>query len=638
MCGISGIVQFKNTFDAAKAIRKMNELIAHRGPDDEGFALFQQKTAQCFFSDITPQNVKESSFPFSPKSSILNAQNSEVALAHRRLSILDLTPSGHQPMCTSDQKLWITYNGEIYNYLEIREVLSTKGHQFFSNSDTEVILNAYKEWGNECVNHFNGMWAFVIYDTTKNILFCSRDRFGVKPFYYFNNEDKFLFASEQKAILHSQLITKKINKQAAFDYLSFNEIENHPQGMIEGIIELQPAHNLIVNINNNSLHCSKYYSIPVNEETTEVDEKQLKIYSEQVLEKVINAVKLRLRADVEVGSCLSGGLDSSSIVGLMHHLLPQQKLHLYTSTNKEKQIDESAWAKAVVDYCKGNWHTVQPNSNELLQDLEELTKCQDIPLFSTSTYAQWRVMKQVKESGIKVVLDGQGGDELFAGYEPHRYFLNKEQNKNQIDKAWMKHHGLKLLPLPLLKKLYRSKFKDFKMISDDLFDNYSTSAFLDFKNDKQSGLNNRLAHEFYNTSLKSYLKCEDRCSMWFSVESRVPFADDTELIELMFSIPGAYKIHQNTLKYFLKENIKGYIPEEVRLRKDKLGYTTPNNQWIFEIKDDVRSYFNNDLNEFIDIDYLNKNYNKFFDQRHSPENRRIFKMISFAVWKKVNGL
>lgn len=638
MCSISGIVQFKNTFNTAEAVRKMNELIAHRGPDDEGFTLFNNDSAQCFYSEITPQNVRESNFSFSPKKDIRSAENNfPIALAHRRLSILDLTPSGHQPMSSEDRKLWIVFNGEIYNYIELRDVLQAKGYTFLSNSDTEVILNAYREWGTDCALRFNGMWSFVIYDTANEILFCSRDRVGVKPFYYYKDEQKFLFASEQKAILHSQLIAKKINKQAAFDYLSFNETEHHPQGIIQGIIELPPAHQLIVNIRSGEISCKKYYTLPVNEEVTKVNDKQLKIYSEEVLQKIINAVKLRLRADVEVGSCLSGGLDSSSIVGLMHHLLPYQKLHLYTSTNKEKDIDESKWAKMMVDHCKGTWHTVQPTSSELLNDLEELTTCQDIPLFSTSTYAQWRVMKSVKESGIKVVLDGQGGDELFAGYEHHRYFAKKEEHKAELSKEWMKRDGLKLVPAKVLKKLYRSKFQDFKMISDDLYNDYSQQAFVDFKNDRQQGLNSRLAHEFYNTSLKSYLKCEDRCSMWFSVESRVPFADDSELMELLFSIPGAYKIHQNTLKYFLKENIKGYIPEEVRLRKDKLGYTTPNNQWIYEIKDDLRSYFNNDLQEFIDVKHLHKNYDKFFDQRNRPENRRIFKLISFAVWKKVNG-
>ncbi|MFZ9847539.1 MAG: asparagine synthase (glutamine-hydrolyzing) [Flavobacteriales bacterium] len=639
MCGISGIVQFKNTFNTAEAVRKMNELMAHRGPDDEGFTLFNNKTPHCFFSEVTPHNVRESSFTFSPHKNILSAENNfEMALAHRRLSILDLSPSGHQPMCSADQQLWITFNGEIYNYIELRDILQAKGHQFLSNSDTEVILAAYREWGTDCSTHFNGMWAFVIYDSAKEILFCSRDRVGVKPFYYFKDENKFLFASEQKAILHSQLIAKKINKQAAFDYLSFNETEHHSQGMIDGIVELPPAHQLILKIRTQEISIQQYYTLEVNREVATVNQNQLKKYNEEVLEKITNAVKLRLRADVEVGSCLSGGLDSSSIVGLMHHLLPQQKLHLYTSTNKEKDIDESKWAKAVVDYCKGTWHTVQPTSAELLKDLEELTYCQDIPLFSTSTYAQWRVMKQVKESGIKVVLDGQGGDELFAGYEHHRYFAKKDEHKAELSKEWMKRDGLKLVPIKVLKKLYRNKFQDFKMISADLYNNFSEQAFIDFKKDRQHGLNDRLSSEFYNSSLKSYLKCEDRCSMWFSVESRVPFADDSELIELLFSIPGAYKIQQNTLKYLLKENIKGFIPEEVRLRKDKLGYTTPNNQWIYEMKDDVRSYFNNDLSEFIDVKHLLKNYDTFFDQRHRAENRRIFKLISFAIWKKVNGL
>ncbi|MCX6181828.1 MAG: asparagine synthase (glutamine-hydrolyzing) [Bacteroidetes bacterium] len=640
MCGICGIINFSYPdFSTPRALEKMSNLIAHRGPDDEGFALFNDQEKQSYSGNATPEKVRESDLNYIPKKHISEAdKNYTVGLAHRRLSILDLSPSGHQPMSSEDSNLWITYNGEIYNYLEIKQELTKKGHRFFSNSDTEVILKAYQEWGVDCVERFNGMWAFVVYDRRKSLIWCSRDRVGVKPFYYFQNEKFFLFASEQKSILHSGLIEKKINYQAAFDYLSFNEIENRPQGLLQGIIELEPAHHLFIDLKSGIKSLTKYYSLPVNNSPERIDPKKTIQYQEEILEKLKQSVQLRLRADVEVGSCLSGGMDSSSIVGLMHHLQPENKIHLFTSTNLDATIDESKWAKMMVDYSKGQWHTVQPSSKELLGDLEELTLCQDIPLFSTSTYAQWRVMQKVKEAGITVVLDGQGGDELFAGYEPHRYFLNYENNKNYLGKQWMKYHGLQRFPASILKKIYRSKFPDFKMIDEDLYDTYSTLTFDDFKNQQQFTLNDRLAHEFYNSSLKSYLKCEDRCSMWFSVESRVPLADDKELNELLFSIPGNYKIENNTLKSLLKEAIKGHIPEDVRLRKDKLGYTTPNNQWICEIKNEVRDYFSADLSEFIDLDYLHKNYDTFFDQQQSPENRRIFKFISFAVWKKVNDL
>lgn len=640
MCGICGIVNFSaHSFSTSHTLEKMNNLLAHRGPDDEGFALFNLQEQHNFSGAATPQKVMEADLSFIPKKHISDAdKNYQIGLAHRRLSILDLSPSGHQPMSSEDSQVWITYNGEIYNYLEIKEELVKKGQRFFSNSDTEVILKAYQEWGTHCVQRFNGMWAFVIYDRSKSLIWCSRDRVGVKPFYYFKDDKKFLFASEQKAILNSGLIERKINKQAAFDYLSFNEIEAHPQGLLEGIIELPPAHHLFIDFASGKISTEKYYTLPVNNSSEEIDPKKLERYQNEILEKIKASVQLRLRADVEVGSCLSGGMDSSSIVGLMHHLQPENKIHLFTSTNADPIIDEKKWAKMMVDYSKGQWHTVQPTAQELLKDLEELTLCQDIPLFSTSTYAQWRVMQKVKEAGIKVVLDGQGGDELFAGYEPHRYFLNYEKNKNYLGKQWMKYHGLQRLPVSVLKKAYRAKFPDFKMINEDLYDNYSAPIFEDFKHNQQFTLNERLAHEFYNSSLKSYLKCEDRCSMWFSVESRVPFADDKELTELLFSIPGSYKIANHTLKYLLKETIKGYLPEEVRLRKDKLGYTTPNNQWIYDIKNEVRDYFDGDLYEYIDLHELQKNYDTFFDQRHLPENRRLFKFISFAIWKKVNAL
>ena len=616
----------------------MNRLIAHRGRDDEGFALFTAEQAKPFFGDDSASNLNEAHLPFLPKQHISAADgNCEIALAHRRLSILDLSPTGHQPMSTSDQKIWITYNGEIYNYLEIKEELKQKGHSFFSNSDTEVILKAYQEWGTRCVQRFNGMWAFALYDSQKSLLWCSRDRIGVKPFYYCHDDHKFLFASEQKALLHSGLIPKKINAQAAFDYLSFNEIENHPQGILQGIIELAPAHHLLVDTRSGKMTIEKYYTLEVNNSTEKVDPIKSAKYIEQISEHLQASVKLRLRADVEIGSCLSGGLDSSSIVGLMHHLQPNKKIHLFTATSSDKAIDESQWAKKMVDFTNGQWHTTQATSEELLRDLEELTTCQDIPLFSTSTYAQWRVMQQVKEVGIKVVLDGQGGDEIFAGYEPHRYFLNNETHKNW-NKAWLKHHGLKKLPAAVLQKMYRTKFADFNTINNELFQRCAPNTFAEFKNNQQFSLNERLAYEYENSSLKSYLKCEDRCSMWFSVESRVPLADDHALSKLLFSIPGAYKIQNTSLKFLLQSAVTGYVPDEVRLRKDKLGYVTPNNQWIYNIKNEVKDYFSADLSEYIDVAKLLKDYDKFFDQRQSPENRRLFKFISFAIWKKVNAL
>ncbi|MEO6301643.1 MAG: hypothetical protein ABIP51_00595, partial [Bacteroidia bacterium] len=301
MCGIAGIIlKHRSNFDLAKKIVSMTNAISHRGPDGEGFILASEQTITPHFN-LQQQNYKRKDLTYIPITSLENANpNSFLAFGHRRLSIIDLSETGHQPMCNGDSKSWITFNGEIYNYIELREELKKAGHTFISESDTEVILAAYKQWGFNCVERFNGMWAFCIYDSEKQICFASRDRFGVKPFYYIDQKDLFAFASEQKAFIKSDLIAARINDGALHNYLINGLLETTASNFFEGITELMPGHSLVYNIKTAEIKTSTYYNLTdnINLANDDLSEKDL---IEKITSTFENSVKLRLRSDVEVG-------------------------------------------------------------------------------------------------------------------------------------------------------------------------------------------------------------------------------------------------------------------------------------------------------------------------------------------------
>ena len=661
MCGIAGIISFSGKHDLPRLVSGMTKVIRHRGPDGEGFLLVSDDAVVCAGGDDTPKDIFESRFPWSPAAHADKLEgNFKVALGHRRLSIIDLSPAGHQPMCDADKRYWLTYNGEIYNYIEVREELKKLGHHFITGTDTEVIINAYKQWGEECVLRFNGMWGFVLYDRKENKLFGSRDRFGVKPFYYFKDKDVFAFASEQKALVKQSFVKTGINDKAVVDFFVKSEIEYEEEGMFKNIIELFPSHSFTLDIETGSLRKWKYYSLPFSTKYEKYNEAKLNEATEQVRELLVNAVALRLRSDVTVGSCLSGGVDSSTIVGIINHLLAKDKsihigdrLKVFTASFREQSIDESKWAKHVVDRTGADWKQAFPSSSELLKDLRDLIYCQDVPIWSTSTYAQYRVMQLARQNGVTVVLDGQGGDELFAGYDPYYLPFWKEMSANEGRTAALKemkafrplsqsipfnikqnlkHRLLPKLGAGIQKKLQHTYFEELQYLDDELLSAHKES--FSFPEMESSSLNAALHSEFYNTRLKGYLKCEDRCSMWHSVESRTPFADDHQLIEYVFGLPPVYKIHDGINKFILRKAAAPFAPAQVLERKDKMGYVTPTRKWISEMRNELRPLFDETLKDYFDTSRINKDFDKLFDRPHLPDNGRIFKFISFATWKK----
>lgn len=635
MCGIAGIIlKHPANFNLTQKIKNMAQTIAHRGPDGEGFLIADENTTTPFF-DALSNNYSRNDLKFIPQQHISNANtNSFLVFAHRRLAIIDLSETGHQPMCTLDAELWITFNGEIYNYLELKAELKNAGYLFYTQSDTEVILNAYKHWGQNCVTKFNGMWAFCIYDTKQQLCFASRDRFGVKPFYYLNNTAVFAFASEQKAFVKSGLITATINKKALHSYLVNGLIENEPANFFEEVTELFPGNNLVYDLNTKQINIKNYYNLQTtaNLSNDALSENEL---IEKINYTFENAVKLRLRSDVEVGTCLSGGIDSSALAVTMAQYA-NKPVNCFTAIFKNQSINEEQFANLVSAHINAKHFKVEPTFDGFLTDVNNLIYSQDVPIWSTSTYAQHKVMQLAQQHHIKVVLDGQGADELFAGY--HHHFLAQWNNlitttnystaftQINVAKKTIKHPFLFFV-----KERIKQKHNfNLKQVHQLFNADFLTSNTINNPSVYFNTVNTQLLSDIYDTRLKSFLKCEDRCAMWHGVESRTPFADDVELINLLFSFNGNKKIKNGVSKYLLRQAIKTKLPPQIYTRYDKRGFETPMNKWMLQLMPQLLSEVKQQQFDFINYKTLNN-----ISKANTAQSNLLFKLFVLGRWKTV---
>ena len=556
MCGITGIInKNKNSVDKAE-LKNINDLIAHRGPDDEGV----------YYED-------------------------NFAFGHRRLSILDLSTNGHQPMHYLD-KYTITYNGEIYNYKEIREALISDGYTFKSKTDTEVILASYDKWGEKCVNKFNGMWAFALYNREKNIIFCSRDRFGIKPFYYVNTEDKFVFGSEIKQLLDF-LPQRKVNKKILMDYLVTHFEEHTNETFFEGVLKLPQSHNLIYNIKKHKFNISQYYTI------NKISAIKGKDYHNQI----IDAIKLRLRSDVKVGACLSGGLDSSTIVSIASKFYKNKdSFTAIHAKSIDKSRDESVYAETVANANNLDLIKILPTSDDFIKNIDEVIYTQEEPFGGPSVFMQYFVMKKAKEVGCKVMLDGQGGDETLLGYTRYYasiFYSKLIKNKNILKSIkFLKSINQNNKSLPFNKlivyiiatyfyklRLARHK-KNASFIKNNIF-NYSNYGHLKEISRSYKDIFKMQELEICKTNLPMLLRYEDKNSMRNSVETRLPFVDYLTL-EKALSLSLNDKIRDGWSKFTLRKLAENYIPDIIAWRKDKFGFLAPDKVWLDDCLGDMK--------------------------------------------------
>jgi len=591
MCGIAGIVKKDGSEVTTSEIKNITNIFAHRGPDDEGFFI-------------------ENNF----------------ALGHRRLSILDLSPAGHQPMLYNHVR--IIFNGEIYNYIEIKDELKKSGYSFHTGTDTEVIAAAYIHWGEDCVNRFNGMWAFVIYDEDKQIFFCSRDRFGVKPFYYVNNSSIFAFGSEIKQ-LHV-LGFHKVNLKILFDYLYISYQNHTADTFFKDVYQLEPSHNLIFDLKNNDILIKKYYTLELQKEVYNLNLESSEAYYEDAIR---DAIILRLRSDVKVGTCLSGGLDSSFIASVAaenYHQTSNNQFTSITAKSADALNDETEYAKMVIEKSKLDGKIVEPSFEHILDDIEKIVYHQEEPFGSPSIFMQYYVMKAAKEYGCIVLLDGQGGDETLLGYE--RYYMSFLRN----------------VPLKKLLKWFRKIQSNSKLTMKDVINyyiyfnfpkvrvNHLRKRLSGIKKEYRSYLNNDLIYEYADSSkqvfslqkleitktqLRALLNYEDKNSMAWSIETRLPFLD-YRVAEAAISIKPEYKINDGWSKFLLRRIGSKVLPHEIAWRKNKIGFEAPKKFW------DLHQYMETIINS------SNILHKIFYDATKIKDPIMKWKLFSIALWEK----
>jgi asparagine synthase (glutamine-hydrolysing) len=553
MCGIAGIINTDGRPADPAVVARMTGAIVHRGPDDSGCLV-----------------------------------EGPVGLGSRRLSILDLSPAGHMPMESADGSLAIAYNGEVYNFVELRAELEALGHRFRSHTDTEVILASYAQWGPGCLPRFNGMWGFAILDRRRQALFCARDRFGVKPFHYATVPGAFVFGSEIRQLLPF-LGARRARLDLLRTFLISGICDHTDETFFEGISKLGGGHSLTYDLRTHSHSIERWYSMPrLDLAGASMDELVADFGT-----RFRSAVDLRLRSDVRVGTCLSGGLDSSAIAAVASRLHAErggaEPFRAVTAISTMRETDESAYAKAVVDRCGLDWITTRPGHAEFLRHLDHAIEVQEEPFPTPSMIMQYFVMKAVREAGITVLLDGQGGDETLLGYPIYRgmYLRWLLRNRGVLEaiSGWRSFNRSGVLSIAEMLRYYvgsesaSSRFRAYRWKHRYLKDDFEMPEILRRRSECSSDFFELQKLEIFRTVLPSLLRYEDRNSMAWSVESRLPFLD-YRLVELSVSMPAEAKLSGGWSKYPLRRFAEGIVPPEVAWRKSKFGFEAPDADWL----------------------------------------------------------
>ena len=630
MCGIFASVGFQPD---ARHI----DVVSHRGPDGRGWREFQSAAGP-------------------------------VALGHRRLSIIDLDERAAQPMSSRDERFWITFNGEIYNFIELRAELERIGEAFYTTSDTEVLLRAYVLWGEAMLDRLLGMFAFVIYDAKEQHLFAARDRFGMKPLYYFLSPNGLAFASEIKQLANLVGFSRKINLARSYDYLSAGWTDHTEETLFADVRQLRGGQCVAVALNRGPikrLPVRRWYDLP-RQPAPAMSEDQAATKFSLLFE---DAVNIHLRSDVRVGSCLSGGLDSSSIVVVMDRIMRRaatpQPIHTVSACYDDRAIDERPYVEMVVAATRTEPHYIYPTASRVFSDAEKITWHQDEPHYNTSMYAQWCVFEAAKQNGIKVMLDGQGADEQLGGY--HYYFaihagaLMRRRRYADVArmlierKSW---HGvplarqlLELRGRPRLPAFLRALRKRPQPAAGDgwLDGALSEAAAADGGTYQGALIRDNIGPvddlgrlalvETLSASLPKLLRYEDRNSMAHSIEARLPFLDH-RLVEFTFGLWDRHKIVGGDTKRVLRRAMDGDLPDAVRRRRDKIGFATPQNEW-----------FRGQLRPLIETGVRNtmETFPGLFNEARvevalkaamagSPTTLNPWMLVNFGIWAKVFGM
>jgi asparagine synthase (glutamine-hydrolysing) len=573
MCGIAGIVAGAHELIDGGELCALGRALRHRGPDDHGFLVWTQRRPPAIgrHPDIG---------------------SGRIGLVHRRLSILDLSELGWQPMSSPDGRLHVVYNGEVYNYLELRKELEEGGHKFNSHSDTEVLLAAIASWGlRNAISRFEGMYAFALLNTESNTLTLARDPFGIKPLYYAFARGRFVFASEIKALLALQWIPRQADPNALLAYLTAGRSDEGEGTMFAGVRQLPAGGVIVLDVTGAARVDSQWRSWrPTVTRTLRVSRDEA---ATLVREAFFDSVGRHLRSDVPVGSALSGGLDSSSIVAGMRRAAPDLELHAFSYLAEDPKLTEERWVRDAARAASATVHEVHISSDALAHDVDYLIRSQDEPFGSTSIYAQYRIFQAAADAGVRVMLDGQGADELLGGYASFlgprvAGLVGSGRLAAAVQLAWSSYgradvdlgEVARYVVAASVPRAVKTRLS--ARIHADALPGWIATAWFDSRlpslrveaPDPGRDLRAHLARET-ETSLLALLRYEDRNSMAFSVESRVPFLT-TKFAELCLSLPGDYLIGSDgTRKAVLRDAMHGIVPDSILHRRDKIGFRTP---------------------------------------------------------------
>ncbi len=616
MCGIFGLWHRDGRPIDLALVQRATALLRHRGPDDEGYLLANTttgRTVTCGGADTDPVLGL-------PPIETVSGEHFDLAFGFRRLAILDLSTAGHQPMASEDEQRWIIYNGEVYNYRELAAALAARGHRFRSASDTEVILAAYAEWGPACLEQFNGMWAFALWDGQRKDLFLARDRFGVKPLHFLDDGTRFAFASEIKALVGQQGVPFAPDDEAIYRYLAAGILPSPQAGrtFFRGV-EALPAGRWM-RIDREQRTVQRFWSLPDASTPTPAASAGVAPRQANPDEAVegyrsllTDSVRLRLRSDVAVGTCLSGGLDSTAIVCTIGRLMKQdaastlpvgKRQQTFSAVYEtEGRYNERTHIEKVLAGTATTGHFTIPTFERLRVEAERLIWHQDEPFGSTSIFAQWCVMSLVQQQGVTVLLDGQGADEALAGYRPFVQFLADRLRSagpaaTLADaRAIGQQTGMAVPPLLLaalrvrlagswadgLRHRLASRHRD-DLRSSALNPEFAAAFAHQTVQDwapwrAHHTLDSHLRTEIEESSLPHLLRYEDRNSMAFSVEARVPYLD-YRLVTYSLGAAAAWRIHDGWTKWVLRKATSDLMPDEIAWRRDKVGFETPESEWM----------------------------------------------------------
>jgi asparagine synthase (glutamine-hydrolysing) len=569
MCGIVGF--FSRNPDSSRICENIQDSISnlhHRGPDDTGLEIDE-------------------------------VCGGTLALAQTRLAIIDLSPAGHQPMVTSDGRYKIVFNGEIYNYRELRDILVGGGVTFSTGTDTEVLLKAWQHWGEKCLDKLRGMFAFVIVDFFEKRIHCARDQFGIKPFYFHSNSEVFMFASEPRALFSMIDSKRTINKRRMYEYLINGAYDHDEKTFYSDIYQLRPGQMLQVRLNEKIKLEPNYWSRLISSHRTEVSFDRA---ADKVRELFLDSMSLHLRSDVPLGAALSGGVDSSSVVCAIKHLNPNIKINTFSFIARGSSVDEERWVDLINNYAGAIPNKVFVQSKDFMEDFDDFILAQGEPMGGMSFYAEYRVYKLAKQVGIKVMLDGHGADEVFAGYAGYPIYrvsslLDEAKYFEAMSflKNWSKWPGRGGMAgaRALMGSIYATMFNRDTRAAQRFFRErlfLQSKIFLSrgsvehgmptnrFKDYSGKRLSEELRRELCETSCPPQLRCADRSAMRNSIENRVPFLHK-DLVEYSLKLPENYLVSDDGLtKAIFRHAMRDIVPPAILNRRDKIGYAVPAGQ------------------------------------------------------------